>query len=156
MSFIKVYIHFVWGTKNREPFLDSIKIRQIVWQHIRENAKEKGIYIDFINGYSDHCHCLVSMGVDQSVQQIMKLIKGESSYWINKHGILSALTHSSTNIIIPTFEWQEEYYAASVSASSLSVVRDYIRNQEAHHAKKSFQHECDEFIVNHEFKKYFG
>jgi REP element-mobilizing transposase RayT len=131
-----------------------MKIRQIVWQHIRENAKEKGIFIDFINGYSDHCHCLVSMGVDQSMQQIMKLIKGESSYWINKHGILSTSAPPLTNVITPIFEWQEEYYAASVSASSLSVVRNYIRNQEAHHAKKSFQYECDEFIINHELGKY--
>ena len=154
MSFIKVYIHFVWSTKNREPFLASMEIRQMVWQHIREYASQKGIYIDFINGYSDHCHCLVSMGVNQSIEQIIKLIKGESSYWINKQGILSALTHSSTNLITPTFEWQKEYYAASVSASSLSVVRDYIRNQEAHHSKKTFQHECDKFDIMNEFQKY--
>lgn len=89
------------------------------------------------------------MGVNQSMQQIMKLIKGESSYWINKQGILS-----STNLITPTFEWQEEFYAASVSASSLSLVRNYIRNQEAHHSKRTFQDVCDEFNINHGFKKY--
>jgi len=33
-----------------------------VFRHIIENAKEKGIYIDFINGYTDHVHCLVSLG----------------------------------------------------------------------------------------------
>ena len=80
MPFIKVYIHFVWSTKNREPFLITPKIRKTLWQHIKENAKEKGIFIDFINGYCDHCHCLVSLGVDQNIQKIMQLIKGESSF----------------------------------------------------------------------------
>ena len=143
MPFIKVYIHFVWSTKNRIPYLDSIELRQKVWQHMRENAKEKGIYIDFINGYSDHCHCLISLGADQSIQKIMQLIKGESSFWINKNG----LTKSK-------FEWQDEYFAVSVSESVIDRVRNYIKNQEAHHSKKTFQEEYDEFISKYEFKKF--
>jgi REP element-mobilizing transposase RayT len=84
MPFIKVYIHFVWSTKNREKFLDSPELRRKIWGHIKENAKVKGIYIDSINGYQDHCHALISMGIDQTISKIMQLIKGESSYWINK------------------------------------------------------------------------
>lgn len=143
MPFIKVYIHFVWSTKNRIPYLDSIELRQKVWQHMRENAKEKGIYIDFINGYSDHCHCLISLGADQSIQKIIQLIKGESSFWINKNG----LTKSK-------FEWQDEYFAVSVSESVIDRVRNYIKNQEAHHSKKTFQEEYEEFISKYEFKKF--
>lgn len=71
MSFIKVYIHFVWSTKNRIPYLATPEIRQTLWNHIRENAKEKGIYIDFINGHAEHCHCLISLGVDQTIQKVM-------------------------------------------------------------------------------------
>lgn len=143
MPFIKVYIHFVWSTKNRVPYLDSIELRQKVWQHIRENAKEKGIYIDFVNGYSDHCHCLISLGADQSIQKVMQFIKGESSFWINKNG----LTKSK-------FEWQDEYFAVSVSESIIDNVRNYIKNQEAHHSKKTFQEEYDDFISKYEFKKF--
>ena len=69
MPFVKIYIHCVWSIKNRIPYLDSIELRQKVWQHIRENAIQKGIFIDFINGYSDHCHCLISLGVDQNIQK---------------------------------------------------------------------------------------
>jgi putative transposase len=53
MPFVKVYIHFVWTTKNREPLLDSPELRQKVWEHIKENAKVKEIFIDIINGYQD-------------------------------------------------------------------------------------------------------
>ena len=83
MPYIKVWIHFVWSTKHRIPFIKTREIRQTIFNHIRENAKEKGIYIDFINGYTDHVHCLVSLGIDQSMSKIMQLIKGESSFWIN-------------------------------------------------------------------------
>lgn len=143
MPFIKVYIHFVWSTKNRVPYLNSKELRVKVWNHIRENAKEKGIFIDFINGYSDHCHCLVSLGVDQTIQKVMQLIKGESSFWINKNGLIK-----------DKFEWQDEYFAVSVSESMLNKVRNYIKNQEEHHHKKTFQDECDEFINKYGFEKF--
>jgi putative transposase len=126
MPFIKVYIHLVWSTKNRIPYLDSAELRQKVWQHIRDNAKEKGIYIDFINGYSDHCHCLISLGVDQNIQKVIQLLKGESSFWINKNQLTKQ-----------KFEWQDEYFAVSVSESIVDKVRDYIKNQEIHHTKKN-------------------
>ena len=135
MPFIKVYIHFVWGTKNRFPFLDSAELRRKVWNHIRENAKEKGIHMDFINGYSDHCHCIISLGVDQNIKKIIQLIKGESSFWINKN-----------NLTKEKFEWQDEYFAVSVSESLIDKFRDYIKNQEIHHKKKTFREECDEII----------
>ncbi|HCY39796.1 MAG TPA: IS200/IS605 family transposase [Prolixibacteraceae bacterium] len=143
MPFVKVYIHFVWSTKNRVEFLDSSSLRKQVWQHISDNAKEKGIYIDFINGYNDHCHCLVYLSIDQTIQKIMQLIKGESSFWINKQGLTKQ-----------KFEWQDEYFAVSVSESILDKVRDYIKNQEEHHKHKTFQQEYDEFISKYNFQKF--
>jgi len=143
MPFIKVYIHFVWSTKYRYPFLDTKEKRQKVWNHIRENAREKGIFIDFVNGYEDHCHCLISLGVDQTLQKIMQLIKGESSFWINKNSITT-----------DKFEWQDEYFAVSVSESIIDKVRNYIKNQEEHHSKKTFQQEYDEFIRKYGFQKF--
>lgn len=148
MPFIKVYIHFVWSTKNRQPFLATQEMRQKVWQHIRENAKLKGIFVDFINGYSDHCHCLVSLGVDQTIQKTMQLIKGESSFWINKNVELAPFLNEQK------FEWQDEYFAVSVSESMIDKVRNYIKNQEHHHQSKTFAEEYDEFIVKYGFQKF--
>jgi putative transposase len=145
MAHVKVYIHFVWSTKNRVPFLATKDLREKVWKHIRENAKEKEIFIDFINGYVEHCHCLVSLGIDQTIQKTMQLIKGESAYWINKNKLTE-----------PKFEWQDEYFAVSVSESMLDKVRDYIKNQEEHHTRKIFQEEYDEFIVKYGFEKFKG
>lgn len=143
MPFIKVYIHFVWSTKNRFPFLNSIELRDKMWKHIKENGKEKGIFIDFVNGYNDHCHCLVSMKSDQTIQKVMQMIKGESAFWFNNQ-----------RLILEKFEWQDEYFAVSVSESIIENVRNYIRNQETHHSKKSFDDEYNKMIAIYGFQKF--
>ncbi|MFA9392255.1 MAG: IS200/IS605 family transposase [Prolixibacteraceae bacterium] len=143
MPYLYVYIHFVWSTKNRVPYLKSEEIRKTLWRHIKENAFKKGIFIDTINGYAEHCHCLISLGSNQTIEKIMQLIKGESSYWMNQQ-----------NLISEKFEWQDEYFAVSVSKSRIETVRNYILNQEEHHRKKSFEEEYDEFIVKHGFQRF--
>lgn len=142
MPYTRVWIHFVWSTKNREPELvDSI--RQKVFQHIKSNAAEKGIYMDCVNGYTDHVHCLVSLGTEQTISKVMQLIKGESAFWVNKQ-----------NLIKNKLEWQDEYFAVSVSESNIEAVRKYIWNQEEHHKKKTFMDEYNEFISKYEFQKF--
>jgi putative transposase len=141
MSYLRIWIHLVWSTKNREPLLTG-DIRKIVFQHIRENGVEKDIHIDFINGYTDHVHCLISLQHDQTISNLVRLIKGESSHWIN-----------STNLTLDHFEWQDEYYAVSISESMVDKVRDYIKNQEVHHSRKSFEEEENEMIEKYHFKR---
>jgi putative transposase len=143
MPYIKVYIHFVWSTKNRIPFLNTKGLRFKIWNHIRENAALKNIHIDFINGYHDHCHCLVSLGTDQTIESIMQLIKGESSFWINKN-----------NLCNEKFEWQRGYFAVSVSESMLDKVRNYIKNQEEHHQTRSYSDEFVEMINKYGFQEF--
>ncbi len=115
-------------------------IRTKIFSHIRENALAKNIHVDFINGYVDHVHILISLNADQTIANIIQLIKGESSYWINKN----KLTQQK-------FEWQDDYFAVSVSESGINTVREYIKNQEEHHVKKTFQQEYDEFIERYGF-----
>ena len=144
MPFVKVWIHFVWSTKNREPYLTD-EIRQKVFQHIRENAREKNIHLDFINGFTDHVHCLISLSTDQTIEKVMQLIKGESSFWINKN-----------NLCKTKFEWQDEYFAVSVSETNVENVRKYIANQEEHHRTKSFDNEFEGFMKRAGFQKFLG
>jgi putative transposase len=135
MPHVHVYIHLVFSTKQRFPYLNTPELRKQIWKHMYENARSKGIYIDFINGYTDHCHILLSLGTEQALSKVVQLIKGESAFWINKNNLCST-----------KFEWQNDYFAASVSESIVDRVRQYIANQEEHHKTKSFAEEYDEFI----------
>jgi putative transposase len=78
MSYIRIWVHSVWTTKNRVSYLTD-RIRTNVIQHILDYAKTKGIYIDIINGHVQHLHALISLGGSQNISDLMKLIKGESS-----------------------------------------------------------------------------
>ena len=140
MSWVQVYIHMVFTTKNREPLLNSLAIRKKVFEHIKQNAQEKDIYIDCVNGYADHAHCLISLNREQTISKVAQLIKGESSFWINKNELTST-----------KFMWQDDYWVVGVSKSHLDKVRKYIHNQEAHHNKESFSEELEDFMEKYEW-----
>jgi len=131
---MKVMIHAVWGTKNRYPFLTK-EIKQKVIAHTRENAMRKEIFIDRLNGFTEHLHCLFGLNADMTIAKALQLIKGESAFWINREQI--------TN---DNFEWADEYFAASVSESQLDKVRAYIDHQQEHHKKVTFQYEYDQIL----------
>lgn len=135
MSWVRVYIHLVFSTKNREPYFNSIDLRKKVFKHIKQNTQEKNIWLDCVNGYQEHVHCLFSLGKEQSISKVAQLIKGESSFWMNQNGLIKE-----------KFLWQDDYWAVGVSESHIESVRDYIHNQENHHSKKSFTDEVNEFM----------
>lgn len=128
----------VFTTKNREPFLNSLELRKTVFQHIKKNADEKGIWLDCVNGYQDHCHCLISLGREQTISKVAQLIKGESSFWINQNNLTSE-----------KFMWQDDYWAVGVSEKNIESVRKYIHNQENHHSKNKFTEEINNFMEKH-------
>ncbi len=140
MSWVRVYIHMVFSTINREPFLNSKELRKQVFQHIKKNAEEKEIWLDCVNGWQEHAHCLISLGREQTFSKVAQLIKGESSFWINQNKITEN-----------KFNWQDDYWVVGVSESHLKSVREYIHNQEEHHTKKSFTDEIDSFMKKYEW-----
>src|SRR5690242_17460357 len=107
MSFVRIWVHVVFSTQNREPVLDK-KIRTALIKHIRSNCKEKDIFLKAINGWSDHLHLLISLGREQSIAKVMMLIKGESAHWLNEQGWVRG-----------HFRWQDDYYAISASESQV-------------------------------------
>ncbi|MCX7798305.1 MAG: IS200/IS605 family transposase [Melioribacter sp.] len=135
MSWVRVWIHLVFSTKNREPYLITKELREKVFQHIISNAKEKQIWIDTVSGYKEHIHCLISLNKEQTISKVAQLIKGESSYWINKNKLTKT-----------KFIWQDDYWAVSISESHVDKVRQYIMNQEEHHRARTFAEEVDEFM----------
>ncbi len=142
MSFLRTYIHFVWSTKNRRPFMASKEIRSTMWQHIRENALKKEIYIDRVGGYAEHCHCLISPSVDQSMGQIMQLVKGESSFWFNQQGLIKEKLY-----------WQDQFYAVTVSPELVPTVRNYIDKQEKHHSTEESRKALDAYLKKYGFQE---
>jgi len=130
MSQVKLWVHAVWSTKNREPFFQTPALRQSVFFHIREYSHSQNINADFINGYTDHIHALVLLKSTQTIAGVVKSMKGESSLWLKQQHLVPAY-----------FAWQTDYFAVSVSPSLLEKTRSYIRNQESHHQTQTYAEE---------------
>lgn len=131
MSWVRVWIHLVFSTKNREPFLVD-DIRQKVFAHIHENAKLKELKLAIVNGYTDHAHCLLALNKDMTIAKAAQLIKGESAFWINKQDLTKQ-----------KFMWQDDYWAVGISERDFQRVFDYIKNQQEHHRNLTFANEYE-------------
>jgi len=139
MSYVKIWIHAVWAVKNRAPIL-SAEHRKAIFEHIHKNALEKEIYMEIVGGHNNHIHCLFRLKNNQTIENVMQLIKGESSFWFNKSGMSQM-----------KLNWQKEYFAVSIGESQVSAVKNYILKQEEHHKKKTWEEEYNEFIKKYGF-----
>ncbi len=92
-----------------------------------------------INSMPDHLHLFFGFRPVQSLADLMRLVKGESSEWINKQ----KLTPS-------TFRWQEGYGAFSYARSQVKAVAQYVENQQIHHHKQTFIEEYKAFLQKFE------
>lgn len=133
-SYSRIWIHAIWSTKARLPLITP-EIEKILFMFVAEQLKDLGCMVGIINGMPDHIHCLFLQNPQKSVSEIMKQLKGSSSYFINQQ-----------NILDENFAWQTGYASFSVSESNVEKVFNYIKYQKQHHQKLTFQNEYEEFI----------
>jgi putative transposase len=136
-SKVRIYIHLLWGTYNHEPMLKK-DLRLKIFDHLQQRANDLGNTIYKMNIQPDHVHIALNLLSTQTMAEVAKKLKGECSNWINENN----LTHWK-------FKWQRGYGAYSVSASQLLIVENYIKNQEEHHRRKTFQEEYKEWAVQY-------
>lgn len=134
MSFVRIWVHLVFSTKNHEQ-LFSTEIRKKLIEHIKTNCRQKGIFLDSIGGWSDHLHLLILLGREQDIAKVAMLVKGESSHWLNRQEFFKG-----------KFTWQDDYFAISVSEPVVERVRAYIENQDEHHRAKPFSTEVESLM----------
>jgi REP element-mobilizing transposase RayT len=133
-TYTQIHIHCVFAVRNRDCIIDN-SWKNDLYKYITCIVQANRHKMIQINGMPDHIHMLIGLRPVQSLSELMKLVKQDSSKWINK----MALTRGR-------FSWQEGFGAFSYSRSQLPTVINYIKNQEAHHKKKSFRDEYVEFL----------
>lgn len=139
-SYTNLVYHIIFSTKNREPLITT-ETRSRLYEYIGGIIRNKGGILLEIGGISDHIHVLVKLGPDNSLSNILWDLKANSTGWMHK--------------IFPEmkdFSWQNGYGAFTVSASQIEKVRNYIINQEKHHAKISFKEEFIKLLEANEIE----
>ena len=140
-----ILIHVVFSTKQRTPLLHP-NWRDDLYAMMGGIAKENKSVLLRAGGIEDHVHLLLKIHPSFAIADTVKLIKGNTSRWINQNQKVPA-----------HFEWQRGYGAFSVSESMSDTVKGYIVNQEKHHQRQSFQEEYFAILWKHKIefdKKY--
>ena len=133
-SAVRAYMHFVWTTRYRERSLVN-EARRRVKDHIIEYATKSNIAFEAVEVQPEHVHFLVSLLRSQKIEDVAKLIKGESSHWVN------------ANDVVPgKFAWQTGYWAGSVCYQHKDAVKKYIEGQDEHHKRKTFVDEFEDVL----------
>ena len=136
-TFTNLLYHIVFSTKDRIPVIHG-EMRERLYEYIGGIIRgERGVLLE-IGGVPDHVHLLTKLKSDMAVAEMVRLMKSNSSKWLNE--LDGTRAH---------FEWQTGYGAFSVSESQVRKVRSYIQTQESHHAKVSFRNELITLLKKH-------
>ena len=133
-SLVKNYIHITFSTKGRQPFIDKTIANELyaylggICKNYESNPVE-------IGGYIDHIHILCLLSRKIALMKLVEELKSHSSKWIKTKGDL-----------YQNFYWQNGYGGFSINPNEAELVINYIKNQEEHHKKKTFQEEYRAFL----------
>ena len=129
-SLAQIYLHVVFSTKNRAPFLQNKPFREELHKYLGgacRNLKSPSLVI---GGVEDHVHILCRQSKNISASNLIRELKRESSKWVKQE-----------EPKLQSFYWQLGYGAFSISPAHVDALREYILNQEAHHQTETFQDE---------------
>jgi putative transposase len=133
-TYTRIYIHLVFSPMRRENVI-PIKHQEELQRYttgIVQNNKHKLLAIKYM---TDHVHILIGYQPHQSLPDLLRDIKANTSRFINENRWISG-----------KFQWQEGYGAFSYSHSQVNDVIQYINTQEEHHNKASFKDEYLELL----------
>lgn len=137
-AYCRCWVHIVWGTLDGQPLLDEIA-RAKVSVYLTEYAASRSIPVRVTYVGSDHAHAVIDLPTNQTIEDVVHLLKGSSSHWINENKLTAE-----------TFAWATGYQAFSVSHTIIGNVGGYLANQPELHKTKSFQDEMREFAAHHD------
>ena len=140
-SLVKNYVHIVFSTKHRYPFLKEPAIREELFSYIGGICKNNECYPICVGGYIDHIHVLCLLSRKMALMDLIQEVKTHASKWVKTKGV-----------IYHQFYWQHGYASFSVNQSQINRVKNYILTQEEHHAKVYFQDEYLSFLKKSEIE----
>jgi putative transposase len=134
-----VYLHLVFSTKDRRPFLRNKSDRDSLHAYMGAISKQLDCPTILVGGVEDHVHLLARFGRTISQAEWVKELKRVSCVWLKEQ-----------SPDYKDFNWQGGYADFSVSQSNLDQVKNYILHRDEHHRELGFQDELRALLRKHE------
>jgi putative transposase len=131
-TYTQIHIQIVFAVQNRVSLIGK-DWKDELYKYVTGIIQNNNHKLLAINGMPDHVHILIGMRPTQSITNLVQMIKGDSSRWINEKKFVAG-----------KFSWQEGYGAFSYEKSQVPRMIKYIQTQEEHHQERSF---IDEYRV---------
>ena len=138
-SLSQIWLHIIFSTKNREPLLPDINVREKVHTYLAGICNQMKSPALIVGGIEDHVHILCNQSKNVALKDLVQNVKQDSSKWVKREW---------PNL--KYFYWQQGYGAFSVSPPHVNKVRHYIATQEEHHRKVGFQDEFRSFLERYQ------
>lgn len=129
-SLRQIYVHLVFSTKHREPFLLDPAIREETHAYLVGACRNWNCPSLQVGGVADHVHVLCRLSRSVTISDLVRELKRGSSKWLKERWPQFS-----------SFYWQNGYGAFSISPGHVEALCGYIANQERHHQNESFQEE---------------
>ena len=128
-TYTQIHIQVVFAVQNRQCLIKDVW-KDDLYKYMTGIIQNKGHKVLWINGMPDHVHILFGMRPIQALSDLIKIVKQESSKWISENRFDNG-----------KFSWQSGYGAFSYSKWDVPRIIKYVKNQEEHHKRVSFQDE---------------
>ncbi len=139
-TFANLLTHAIFSTKDRKPLIVS-DLKPDLLAYMGGIVREIGGKVIATNSMPDHVHMLLWLPPSVAVAEALRIVKTNSSRWVHQNWS----RHRG-------FGWQTGYGAFNVSQSNAASVVEYIRNQEKHHRRVSFQEEFISFLSKNDVR----
>ncbi len=136
-SYTNLLYHIVFSTKDRRPLIEPA-IAGRLHEYLGGGVRGEGGAALAINGTADHVHILAHLRQDKTLSDVLRSINANSSKWVKE-----------TFATQQGFAWQSGYGAFTVSESQVERVGAYIRDQETHHRRQTFEEEFAALLKAH-------
>lgn len=139
-TYTQIHIQCVMAVKYRQALIQP-EWKDQLQKYITGIVQNHGHKVIAIGNMPDHLHLFFGFRPNQSLSDLMRIVKSESSEWINLQRFTPAV-----------FRWQEGYGAFSYSRSHVQRVTNYVMNQEEHHKKNTFLEEYRQLLEQFEIE----
>jgi putative transposase len=146
-TYTQIYIHIVFAVEGRQNLIKP-EYNDELQKYISGIVSGQRQKLIAINNMPDHLHMLIGLRPDSVLSELVGDVKTGSSNFINRKQWVAG-----------RFSWQEGFGSFSYSRSQLNAVVRYIKNQQKHHARRSFREEyiklLEKFGVDYDPKYIF-
>jgi putative transposase len=128
-TYTQIHLHIIFAVKYRKALIDP-EWKEELHRYMTAIIQNRSHKVLAINTMPDHIHILIGYRPADPLPDLMRVLKGDSSAWINR-----------TKKTSVQFAWQSGYAAISYSRAEIPVIANYIANQEEHHKKTTHREE---------------